>query len=181
MGSCLLAGGVCRRRRCGEPVAGQRREGRGRKERTDRRRPHPVDRGRVRRLLARVRGVLRRVGADRSFGCFGELYGDVERGGQRRPGPDGRAADRLRRRYDARGRGASGGRRTNLHSSASGSRRPPITRISASRAAVRSKRSTGPNGRRWPPTLLRRDTKVRAAAGISSWLRADSLRWDRSM
>ena len=30
-------------------------------------------------------------------------------------------------------------------------------------------------------TLLRRDTKVRAAAGISSWLRADSLRWDRSM
>ena len=39
----------------------------------------------------------------------------------------------------------------------------------------------GPNGRRWPPTLLRRDTKVRAAAGISSWLRADSLRWDRSM
>ena len=40
---------------------------------------------------------------------------------------------------------------------------------------------TGPNGRRWPPTLLRRDTKVRAAAGISSWLRADSLRWDRSM
>ena len=36
-------------------------------------------------------------------------------------------------------------------------------------------------GRRWPQTLLRRDTKVRAAAGISSWLRADSLRWDRSM
>ena len=30
-------------------------------------------------------------------------------------------------------------------------------------------------------TVLRRDTKVRAAAGISSWLRADSLRWDRSM